>query len=732
MASKRKQDDKHLKILREMVAKEHNKTCFDCHQRGPTYVNMKIGSFVCTSCSGILRGINPPHRVKSISMASYTPEEIEFLQNHGNEVCRQIWLGLYDSKSRAEPESKEEQKVKDFMAQKYERKRWYVEPSQAAAVASQKERERKQKEAVAKTNSFPEPKPLKSLISEPPKLVVGRQNKSSPNRKPLASIASLPTPTQTQASVEVKPSTDLLADLGGDPFGGAPAAGGNAGGFADFGSAFGGAQQPFGGGAQQPFGGGAQQPFGGGAQQPFGGGAQQPFGGGAQQPFGGGAQQPFGAPTNQQTSAGFGQPVQQNAAIAAFMQQSQGVTNNQGGFASFPPTSSAQSNVNQTNQNLQNLNISQPAGDKYAALSNLLDSNQPAEPNINWGGGGATSSSGSIDWGITGSSSSSTSLGSSKGSQPTMVGLPGPQASKFGGAAQGNNFNTAFGTPPSSNAFGAQGSASFGNQGVNAFAGQQPNAFAAQQTNAFGMPSGNTFGAPPTSNAFGAPPTSNTFGAPPTSNAFGVSQANNAFSTAQMSNFGATPANNAFGGAPNNNQFGVQKPNAFGQTAVNNPFAGVGGPTQTTASNPFLGVAPGTQMSQSNGMYGAGGAGAAPGAQQGFGQFGQPAQFGMPAQVNGSFGQVPQQNPHTMSFGTAGMTAMAANQFGKPAQATGFGQQQAFGAPQGSGVAAGAGFPSWNNNSQNTAAASNPFMGGAFMAQSAAPKPQGSSNNPFL
>ena len=53
-ASKRKQDEKHLKILREMVALPHNKQCFDCHQRGPTYVNMTIGSFVCTSCSGIL------------------------------------------------------------------------------------------------------------------------------------------------------------------------------------------------------------------------------------------------------------------------------------------------------------------------------------------------------------------------------------------------------------------------------------------------------------------------------------------------------------------------------------------------------------------------------------------------------------------------------------------------------------------------------------------------------
>jgi uncharacterized UBP type Zn finger protein len=54
MASKKKQDDKNLKLLRELTALACNKHCFDCQQRGPTYVNMTIGSFVCTTCSGLL------------------------------------------------------------------------------------------------------------------------------------------------------------------------------------------------------------------------------------------------------------------------------------------------------------------------------------------------------------------------------------------------------------------------------------------------------------------------------------------------------------------------------------------------------------------------------------------------------------------------------------------------------------------------------------------------------
>jgi len=32
------------------------------------------------------RGLNPPHRVKSISMASFTADEIEFIKSRGNVV----------------------------------------------------------------------------------------------------------------------------------------------------------------------------------------------------------------------------------------------------------------------------------------------------------------------------------------------------------------------------------------------------------------------------------------------------------------------------------------------------------------------------------------------------------------------------------------------------------------------------------------------------------------------
>ncbi|XP_069971559.1 arf-GAP domain and FG repeat-containing protein 1 [Penaeus vannamei] len=132
-SSRRKQDEKHLKILRDLGSQAANRTCFDCHQRGTTYINMTVGSFVCTSCSGILRGLNPPHRVKSISMASFTPEEIEQIKSKGNQYCQAVWLGLYDAKANPFPDTKDEHKIRDFMILKYEKKSQSLDTSEEDA-----------------------------------------------------------------------------------------------------------------------------------------------------------------------------------------------------------------------------------------------------------------------------------------------------------------------------------------------------------------------------------------------------------------------------------------------------------------------------------------------------------------------------------------------------------------------------------------------------------------------
>ncbi|CAF97585.1 unnamed protein product [Tetraodon nigroviridis] len=211
-SAKRKQEETHLKMLREMTSLPANRKCFDCDQRGPTYVNMTVGSFVCTTCSGILRGLNPPHRVKSISMTTFTAQEIEFLQKHSNEVCKHIWLGLYDDRTSVVPDFREPQKVKEFLQEKYEKKRWYVPPDQARAVQVSVSGS-----SASSTGSTPEVQPLKALQL---------------NKTPLRQSPGLPRSQPHSTTQEKK--FDLLSDLGGDIFAAPPTHTSNSANFANF------------------------------------------------------------------------------------------------------------------------------------------------------------------------------------------------------------------------------------------------------------------------------------------------------------------------------------------------------------------------------------------------------------------------------------------------------------------------------------------------------------------
>ncbi|XP_027564075.1 arf-GAP domain and FG repeat-containing protein 2-like [Neopelma chrysocephalum] len=168
--------------VRELVsAAPANRLCFECGQRGVTYVDISVGSLVCTACSGALRGLNPPHRVKSISMTTFSEAEVLFLQERGNEACRRVWLGTFDPRTSELPDSRDPQKVKEFLQEKYEKKRWYVAPEQVKPPQSTTEAPQL---LLGDTGTLPQPRPAAQRPPQPPR----------------------------------KSSTDLLADIGGDPF----------------------------------------------------------------------------------------------------------------------------------------------------------------------------------------------------------------------------------------------------------------------------------------------------------------------------------------------------------------------------------------------------------------------------------------------------------------------------------------------------------------------------------
>ncbi|KAG4108219.1 Arf GTPase activating protein [Neocallimastix lanati (nom. inval.)] len=120
----KKQNERNERIIRDLMKLEENKKCFDCSSKVITYVNLSTNTFICTECGGLLREIN--HRVKNISLSTFTQEEIKGLQNGGNKKAETIWLAKWNSDfNEPNHNTYDIKSAKEYIKNKYIYKKWY-------------------------------------------------------------------------------------------------------------------------------------------------------------------------------------------------------------------------------------------------------------------------------------------------------------------------------------------------------------------------------------------------------------------------------------------------------------------------------------------------------------------------------------------------------------------------------------------------------------------------------
>ncbi|KAJ8464976.1 hypothetical protein OPV22_027528 [Ensete ventricosum] len=125
-----KQDERNEKIIRGLLKLPPNRKCINCNSLGPQYVCVNFWTFICVTCSGIHREFT--HRVKSISMAKFTSQEVEALQKGGNQRARDIFLKDWDTEKMRLPNSSNLDKLREFI------KYVYVEKKYAGGISSDK------------------------------------------------------------------------------------------------------------------------------------------------------------------------------------------------------------------------------------------------------------------------------------------------------------------------------------------------------------------------------------------------------------------------------------------------------------------------------------------------------------------------------------------------------------------------------------------------------------------
>ncbi|XP_071688611.1 probable ADP-ribosylation factor GTPase-activating protein AGD14 [Rutidosis leptorrhynchoides] len=122
--SSRREEERNEKIIRGLMKLPPNRRCINCNSLGPQYVCTNFWTFVCMTCSGIHREFT--HRVKSVSMSKFTSQEVEALQEGGNQRARETFLRDWDPREQRLPDNSNVDKVRAFIKSVYVDKKFFA------------------------------------------------------------------------------------------------------------------------------------------------------------------------------------------------------------------------------------------------------------------------------------------------------------------------------------------------------------------------------------------------------------------------------------------------------------------------------------------------------------------------------------------------------------------------------------------------------------------------------
>jgi len=127
----------HQARLKKLLQEPDNRYCADCGRVDPTWASINLGVFLCLNCSGIHRSIGTHiTKVRSVTLDTWTPEQVEFMESMGNARARQIWEAKVPSDFKRPTEHDSQNTVKKWIVAKYEDKEYYRAPSATPAPAS--------------------------------------------------------------------------------------------------------------------------------------------------------------------------------------------------------------------------------------------------------------------------------------------------------------------------------------------------------------------------------------------------------------------------------------------------------------------------------------------------------------------------------------------------------------------------------------------------------------------
>ncbi|KAF5392858.1 hypothetical protein D9757_000833 [Collybiopsis confluens] len=128
MSSSKITSGRNQKILSELAAHPGNDVCADCKARAPRWASYNLGVFICVNCASIHRKIGTHiTKVKSLTMDSWTKEQVERMKEMGNLNSNAIYC---PNELRHPPppmltEDERDSELEKYIRAKYEYKKFF-------------------------------------------------------------------------------------------------------------------------------------------------------------------------------------------------------------------------------------------------------------------------------------------------------------------------------------------------------------------------------------------------------------------------------------------------------------------------------------------------------------------------------------------------------------------------------------------------------------------------------